>query len=271
MREKVYKSYKYSLSELEHHYGAQVHLLADPVLLTQLARLSQPDTVQPEVNFLVRDLYESLVRTVIARELPRRDVEVRTRMFAATEAGVWRGSLLDPDTRVVTVGIARAGTQPSQIAFETLTRLLSPHRVRQDHLYMNRETGADGKVVGINVSGSKLGGDAAGCVVLVPDPMGATGGSMDKAVSIYKGLTGGAPARIIALHLIVTPEYLRTMRDKHADVTIYALRLDRGLSDPEIFDTPLGKYWDRERGLNERQYIVPGAGGLGEILNNSYV
>ena len=26
-----------------------------------------------------------------------------------------------------------------------------------------------------------------------------------------------------------------------------------------------------ESGLNERDYIVPGAGGLGEILNNSYV
>lgn len=271
MRDKVYKSYEYVLSEMEHHYGARVHLLADPVLLTQLARLCEPDTVQPEVNYLVRDLYESLVRVVIARELPRREVEVRTRMFAATEAGVWRGSLLDPETRVVTVGIARAGTQPSQIAFETLTRLLSPHRVRQDHIYMNRETGADGAVVGINVSGSKLGGDAAGCIVLLPDPMGATGGSMDKAISIYKGLTGGAPAKIIALNLIVTPEYLRTLRDKHSDVTVYALRLDRGLSEPDILSTPLGQSWDKERGLNERQYIVPGAGGLGEILNNSYV
>jgi len=29
---------------------------------------------------------------------------------------------------------------------------------------------------------------------------------------------------------------------------VYALRLDRGLSPPEIFDTVPGTHWDRERG-----------------------
>ena len=32
-----------------------------------------------------------------------------------------------------------------------------------------------------------------------------------------------------------------------------------------------GERWEEETGLNERQYIVPGAGGLGEIINNSFV
>ena len=32
-----------------------------------------------------------------------------------------------------------------------------------------------------------------------------------------------------------------------------------------------GTFWDKEKGLNEYQYIVPGAGGLGEILNNAFV
>ena len=27
----------------------------------------------------------------------------------------------------------------------------------------------------------------------------------------------------------------------------------------------------RERGLNDQQYIVPGAGGLGEVINNVFV
>jgi uracil phosphoribosyltransferase len=31
-----------------------------------------------------------------------------------------------------------------------------------------------------------------------------------------------------------------------------------------------GKRWTEEKGLNDHQYIVPGAGGLGEILNNAY-
>jgi uracil phosphoribosyltransferase len=32
-----------------------------------------------------------------------------------------------------------------------------------------------------------------------------------------------------------------------------------------------GTFWDEERGLNEKQYIVPGGGGFGEIMNNSFV
>jgi len=32
-----------------------------------------------------------------------------------------------------------------------------------------------------------------------------------------------------------------------------------------------GTHWDRERGLDDKQYIVPGGGGFGEIMNNAYV
>jgi len=32
-----------------------------------------------------------------------------------------------------------------------------------------------------------------------------------------------------------------------------------------------GTHPEGEFGLDERQYIVPGAGGLGEVINNVYV
>ena len=50
-----------------------------------------------------------------------------------------------------------------------------------------------------------------------------------------------------------------------------ALRLDRGLSAPEVLQTAPGERWDEERGLDDKQYIVPGGGGFGEIMNNAYV
>ncbi|MES2802917.1 MAG: hypothetical protein V4654_10520 [Bdellovibrionota bacterium] len=43
-----------------------------------------------------------------------------------------------------------------------------------------------------------------------------------------------------------------------------ALRVDRGLSAEHVLKSPLGLYWDQEKGLNNKQYIIPGAGGLGE-------
>lgn len=271
MLDRAYRTYAYRAPELPHKYGDRVHLLADPVLLTLLARLCRPETLQPDVTYLIRDIYETLVRVVIANELPRREAEIRTRMFASTSAGVWSGSLLDPNTRVVTVNIARAGMQPSQVAFETLTRLLNPDVVRQDHIYMSRVTDSEETVVGVDVSGDKIGGDVSDATVLFPDPMGATGGSMTRAATIYKNLEGGSAAKMVALHLVVTPEYLKRVLTEFPEMVVYAVRLDRGLSPPDVFSTGLGERWDEEKGLNERQYIVPGAGGLGEILNNSYV
>ena len=271
MPDQAYASYPYRLPELEHNYGPRVHLLADPVLITQLARLCQNETHQPDITWLVRDMYETMVRMVIANELPRTPLKILTRMHESTERGVWQGSGLDASSKVVTVSIARAGTIPSQIAFEALVRLLDPQNVRQDHLYMNRVTDEDGTVTGVSMSGSKIGGDVKHSTVLFPDPMGATGGSMSRAASLYKDLQGGAPKKLISLNLIVTPEFIARMAQDHPDVIIYAIRLDRGMSSPEIFKTDLGAHPGEERGLNHTQYIVPGAGGLGEILNNSYV
>ncbi len=77
--------------------------------------------------------------------------------------------------------------------------------------------------------------------------------------------------KIVCLHLIVTPEYVRRLTTDHPDVAIYALRLDRGLSAPEVFSTAPGELWEKERGLDDRQYIVPGGGGMGEVMNNAYV
>lgn len=270
MSESAYTGYTYRLPELEHAYGPNVHLSADPVLLTQLAKLCRPDVIQPEITRLVREMYRSLVRLVMANEFPRQNVEVKTRMIEATERGVWRGDVLDANTRAVTVNIARAGTLPSQVVFETLVNTLTPDNVRQDHVFMARVTDAQGIVTGVSMAGSKIGGDVDGALVLFPDPMGATGGSLSHTVSLYTG-PGSAPHKLISLNLIVTPEFLARMKTDHPAVRIYAIRLDRGMSSEEVLQCGLGEQRDLESGLNEIQYIVPGAGGVGELLNNSFV
>jgi hypothetical protein len=53
-------------------------------------------------------------------------------------------------------------------------------------------------------------------------------------------------------------------------VRVYAVRVDRGLSARRVLASIAGEHWDRERGLNDRQYIVPGAGGFGELLSGSF-
>lgn len=271
MIDAAYTESRCQAPQIQHKYGENVRLLDDPVAWTLLARVGSPETGQPDVGRLVRILYENLARVVIAAEFPRARVDVPTRMVAAHPEGIYRGVALSRMTKAVTVGIARAGTMPSQVVFELMNEVLDPALVRQDHLFMSRQLNERGEVVGATWHDAKIGRDVGDRFVLFPDPMGATGSSIVSAMSYYKTQLEGTPARCIAMHLIVTPEYIRHVKEEHPDALIYALRLDRGLSEPRAMRAMPGTFWDEERGLNDKHYIVPGAGGVGEILNNAFV
>jgi len=256
--------------ELDHAYGENVHILADPFLLTHLAFLCAEGTQQPAINQVVRDLYQYLIKAVMNGELPRVVRSIQTRMAALSQHGVWTGEILDPDVRAVSVNIMRAGTLPSQVCYDFLNKTLNPKLVRQDHVVMSRITNDHGKVTGSHFGDSKIGGDVKDAFVLFPDPMGATGGSLTEAITHYKTKVSGTARRFITVNLIVTPEYLQRMTTSHPDVIVYALRLDRGASPPDVLATRPGTRWAEESGLTDKQYIVPGGGGFGEIMNNAW-
>jgi uracil phosphoribosyltransferase len=271
MTETAYAKSRYRPPEIEHHYGPNVHLLDDPLAWTRLARFCARDTQQPEVGRLLRALYGQLAQTVIAAELPRERLDVPTRMVASSPEAVVRSAGIARHTRVVTVGIARAGTMPSQIVYDLLNEVLDPSCVRQDHLFMSRATDAQGHVTGVTWHDAKIGRDVGGRTVLLPDPMAATGASVGSALDHYATGLEGAPARCITMHLIVTPEYLTHVLGKHPSTHVYAFRLDRGLSADDVLGAVPGARWSEERGLDDHHYIVPGAGGVGEVLNNAWV
>jgi uracil phosphoribosyltransferase len=271
VRDRSYDTVPFRLSEIEHRYGENVHIVANPFLLGHLAKLCAKETRQPDITRLVRILYEDLIRTVLNVEFPRRRVSVPTRMIDSSPQGIFEGEVIDRAVRAVTVNIARAGALPSQVAYDLLNETLEPTLVRQDHIIMSRMLGVNEEVVGAGIGGMKIGGDIDGAFLLFPDPMGATGSSLATAIETYKTKVPGKPRRIVNIHLIVTPEYLRAMTTAHPDVLVYAIRVDRGLSAPDVLSTIPGTRWDEERGLDDHQYIVPGGGGFGEILNNAYV
>lgn len=271
MRDALYDKIPFKVSELRHHYGPNVHLVGNPFLLSQLATLCAKGTYQPQINRLVAGLYTDLIKTVINAEFPRKAAAIPTRMIDSTPQGIYQGEVIDPEVRAVTVNIARAGTLPSQVTFDLLNTVLSPPLVRQDHIIMSRMLDEAEHVVGSNIGGAKIGGDIDDAFVLFPDPMGATGGSLSTAIRMYKDKVPGSPRKIVCINLIVTPEYLRRITKDHPDVVVYSLRLDRGMSPPEVFDTEPGQLWEKERGLDDKQYIVPGGGGFGELMNNAYV
>lgn len=261
----------YRLSEIEHRYGANVHILENPCMASWLAKLCSPETFQPTINALVTSLYSALLTTVMNAEFPRRHRRLATRMTASHPEAPLETDVFDVDQRVVTVNLARAGTLPSHVCYDLLNHLLDPAGVRQDHILASRTTNASDQVTGTELGGAKIGGDIDNAIVLFPDPMGATGNTIVSALDHYKKNVDGRAQKLLALHLIVTPEYLKTVTQAHPDLVIYAVRVDRGLSSAEVLRSVPGTHWARERGLNDKHYIVPGGGGFGEIMNNSFV
>jgi uracil phosphoribosyltransferase len=261
---------RHQVSEIEHRYGPGVHILSDPYLSSLLAILSSQGVVQPTVNYMVETCYSHLLRTVISHEFPRKTATINSRMIEYNTEGRFKQEIIDPETGVVCVDLARAGILPTQVCFNTMNYFLNPENVRQDHI-MAQRVATDTGTSGTSLTASKVGGGIDNSIVLMADPMGATGGTLCEILTYYKEKVHGTAQKYIALHLIITPEYLRSVRAVHPDLVIYALRLDRGLSGADVLRTVPGTHFDRERGLNENHYIVPGAGGLGEVMNNAFV
>ncbi len=257
--------------EQEHHYGPQVHLMKSPFLSGVLAKLCSSETVQPEINRLVELLYTHLISFSVLNEFSPEDFSLPTRMTSIHNEALLRGKRLAQNQKVVCVNLARAGTYPSHICYDFLHYALPANHLRQDHIFAARMTDQKDQVTGTSFGGAKIGGDVKNCHVIFPDPMGATGNTIVSAIDHYKNNIPGPARKFLALHLIVTPEYLKRVLTAHPDISIYALRLDRGLSSEAILKTPLGKHWDQEKGLDSKDYIVPGGGGFGEIMNNSFV
>ncbi|MCP3917583.1 MAG: uracil phosphoribosyltransferase [bacterium] len=262
-------SASYPAWELEHRYGPRVHLLGDVWTRSALARIGSPSIGQTELLALVREVYTHLVRS-ICHELPTVEASVPTRMAEAhPDSGVWHGRVLDPAARIVIVDVIRGGILASQVCFESLLGVLPVESLRLDHINLARTSDDAGRVTGVDLTGSKIGGTLVGSTLILPDPMGATGSTVIRAIEhLVEGF--GQPARILVLPMICTPEFLRAVLDFRDDIVVYAGRLDRGLSDADVLEAVPGSAWERERGLDERGYIVPGAGGVGEVLNNSW-
>ncbi|MBY0384628.1 uracil phosphoribosyltransferase [bacterium] len=261
----------YKSCEVEHQYPANVHILRHPTINSLLTKLCSPETLQPEFNRLVATIYSTLFIEAINNEWPRVRVQKPTRMTSMHPGCLYEGEVLDDQQKAVIVDIARAGMLPSQVGFDLLCHTVNPHLVRQDHIFASRMTNKENTVTHTDLSGSKIGGDVNQSIVFFPDPMGATGLSLTAVLDHYKKNVKGSAKKWIAVHLIITPEYIRQLHQQHPDVIIYTVRVDRGLSSSEILKTVPGSKWNQERGLNDQQYIVPGAGGVGELISNSFV
>ena len=148
-----------------------------------------------------------------------------------TPLGPADGRVVQAD--VVVVPVLRAGLG----MLDAVLQLLPAARVGHIGLERDEATAVASKYY------SKLPPDLRDSYVLVIDPMLATGGSAVAAIDLIKA-TGARTIRLICI--VGAPEGIAMVEGRHPDSEIYTPVVDRG--------------------LNPRNFIVPGLGDFGDRL-----
>ena len=205
--------------------AGQVHVVDHPLVQHKLTLMRDRTRSTQGFRTLLNEI-GMLLAYEVTRDLPTELVEVET-PIAVTHMPMLAGK------KMVLAPILRAGTG----FLDAMLTLVPSARVAHIGLYRDPDT-----LEAVEYY-FKAPSDVAERLVLVLDPMLATGGSAAEAIDELKK----AGARHISLIcLVAAPEGVRTFVARHPDVPVFAAALDRQ--------------------LNEHGYILPGLGDAGDRL-----
>ncbi|MBE6753991.1 MAG: uracil phosphoribosyltransferase [Ruminococcaceae bacterium] len=171
-----------------------------------------------------------LVGYEVTRDLPLCDVEIETPLMKMTGKAI-------AGKKLAIVPILRAGLG----MVDGLLRLVPAAKVGHIGLYRDPQTHAPVDYY------CKLPDDIQNRLVVITDPMLATGGSAIEAIRMLKE-KGCTDIRMMCL--VAAPEGVAELYKAHPDVPVFTAALDEK--------------------LNERAYIVPGLGDAGDRLFGTY-
>ena len=201
-----------------------IHIVDHPLVHDALATLRDKRTT-PEHFRRAATQISVLLAAEALRHLPTADVTVDTPIGPAEGRRV--------STDVVVVPILRAGLG----MLDAVLELVPSARVGHIGLQRDETTAVASQYY------SKLPPGVDQSVVLMVDPMLATGGSAVAALDVLR-LAGATRVRIVCI--VAAPEGVRLVEERHPDVAIYTPVVDRS--------------------LNAQKYIVPGLGDFGDRL-----
>lgn len=202
----------------------------DQVTLIQHPVISRDLTILRDINTSIADFRSALKRIAIIlayhalKELPLRSFDVETPIRKTTG--------YDIDQEIFVVPILRAGLSLT----DALMQFIPDARVGHLGMYRDEETHQPVDYY------SNIPQGVEDAMVLVVDPMLATGGSADDALSHLKK-TGAQHLRFISL--ISAPEGLQHLEQKHPDVHIITSAIDENLNDDAFIVPGLGDAGDR--------------------------
>lgn len=198
-------------------------LVEHPLIQAKLTRLRDRRTDRLQFRQILEELTALMVYE-ITRNFPVRQVEVETPLERTVGVELARP--------VVLVPILRAGI----VMLDGVLALIPSARVGHIGIYRDPTTLKPVEYY------AKLPANLSDALVIVVDPMLATGGSAAHAVGIVKR-RGAQDVRFLCL--VASPEGLRVMHDAHPDVPVYAATLDRELDSHGYIRPGLGDAGDR--------------------------
>lgn len=204
---------------------AKVTIFDHPLIQHKTTILRKKNTPNKEFREIVEEItmlmcYEAL------RDLPLEEVEIET-PIKRTKQKILKGK------KLAVVPILRAGLG----MVNGIQRLIPSAKIGHIGMYRDEQTLMPHEYY------CKLPKDISRRLIVVVDPMLATGGSAIDAITQIKSYGG---KNIKFLCLIAAPEGAEALSQAHPDVDIYCANLDEC--------------------LNENGYIVPGLGDAGDRI-----
>ncbi|MEZ5020305.1 MAG: uracil phosphoribosyltransferase [Bacteroidales bacterium] len=199
-------------------------LINHPLITHKLTLIRRKETGTRDFRQNLSEI-AGLMAYEITRDLPLREVVIDTPLSSCNTSELSREIILVP--------VLRAGLG----MVDGITALITTARVGHIGLVRDHETLAPIEYY------AKFPSDISGAVVMVLDPMLATGGSASAAISAVKK-RGAVTIRLVCI--VGAPEGVARVERDHPDVDIYLSALDAH--------------------LDGNGYIVPGLGDAGDRL-----
>ena len=202
-----------------------VHILDHPLIRHKLAIIRNKDTDTKQFREIVKEL-ATLMAYESFKDVPTQEIEVETPLEKTSQTVVKENS-------IAIVPILRAGLG----MVDRILSLFPAAKVGHIGLYRDETTLEPQEYY------CKLPQNIEQKVVMVVDPMLATGGSACDAIKMLKKR---GCKKIKLMSIIAAPEGVQKVAEAHPDVEIFVSTLDRC--------------------LNEHGYILPGLGDAGDRI-----
>ena len=199
--------------------------IKNPIIAHKLAQLRNKETPTKIFRPLVQEI-AMLMTYEVGKEFETKEIEIETPLTSC------KVKVLEEENFVV-VPILRAGLA----MVEGVLKILNGASVGHIGLYRDEKTFQPVEYY------SKMPPNLSEKILLVTDPMLATGGSASAALQMLKDK--GAK-KIIFMCIVSAPQGIEKISADHPDIPIYTAAIDEG--------------------LNEHCYILPGLGDAGDRI-----